>query len=79
VKAGLCGHYMTFFLLKLGWKQSKEHFATGWRVWGGLTIFMCSSATFVWIAWYRAQLTSVAKYILHSCEVVQARLAVAKW
>jgi hypothetical protein len=44
----------------------------------GPTEFACFSAAFCRVTRYRAELTSVAKYILQPSEVVQARLAMLK-
>jgi hypothetical protein len=71
-----CSRFL--FLWSSGEYQSEERYAIGWGVWGGPTVFVCFLAGFCWVMQYRAELTNVAMYILQMCEVVQARLAVAK-
>jgi hypothetical protein len=58
--------YYTVFLVSwsMGENQSEERYATGWGVWGGLTIFLCFSADFGRVTRERAEITSVAKYYL---------------
>jgi hypothetical protein len=55
----------------LGENQSEERFATGWGVWGGADCIRVLLGVFGRVTRYRAELTSVAKYVLLSCSRVR--------
>jgi hypothetical protein len=48
-------------------------------MWSRLAVFACVLAGSSWAMWYIVKLSIVAKYVLQPSEMVQVRLALAKW